>query len=53
MADQRGRPSMQFLQIWRKLLVCVQILVSQAWSEGLQKFKSLEPSERSALAIEE
>ena len=36
-----------------KLLVCVQTLVSQAWSGVLQKFKNLEPSEENALAMEQ
>ena len=52
MAVQRGQPSVEFLQIWWKLLVFVQTLISQAWSGVLQKFKNLEPSEWSALAIE-
>ena len=53
MAVQRGQPSLEFLQIWWKLLVFVQTLISQAWSGVLQKFKNLEPSEWSALAMEQ
>ena len=53
MAIQRGLPSVEFLQNWWKLLICVQTLVSQAWSGVLQKFKNLEPSEWSALAMEQ
>ena len=53
MAIQRGQPSEEFLQIWWKSLICVQTLISQAWSGVLQKFKNLEPSEWSALAMEQ
>ena len=53
MAIQRGLPSVEFLQNWWKSLICVQTLVSQAWSGVLQKFKNLEPSEWSALAMEQ
>ena len=53
MAVQRGQPSVEFLQNWWKTLICVQTLVSQAWSGVLQKFKNLEPSEWSALAMEQ
>ena len=53
MAVQRGQPSVEFLQFWWKLLVFVQTLISQAWSGVLQKFKNLEPSEWSALAMEQ
>ena len=52
-AVQRGQPSVEFLQIWWKLLICVQTLVSHAWSGVMQKFKNLEPSEWSALAMEQ
>ena len=53
MAVQRGQPSVEFLQNWWKTLICIQTLVSQAWSGLLQKFKNLEPSEWSALAMEQ
>ena len=53
MAVQRGQPSVEFLQFWWKLLVFVQTLISQAWSGVLQKFKNLEPSEWSVLAMEQ
>ena len=53
MAVQRGQPSVEFLQIWWKLLICVQTLISQAWNGVLQKFKNLEPSEWSVLAMEQ
>ena len=53
MAIQRGLPSVEFLQNWWKSLICVQTLVSQAWSGVLQKFKNPEPSEWSALAMEQ
>ena len=39
-AVQKGPPSEEFLQIWRKFLICLQTLVSQAWSGVLQKFKT-------------
>ena len=53
MVVQNRQPSKEFFQIWWKSLICVQTLISQAWSGVFQKFKNLEPSEWSALAMEQ
>ena len=42
---KEGNRLWNFSKIGDKTLICVQTLVSQAWSGVLQKFKNLEPSE--------
>ena len=50
---KEGYRQLNFSKIGDKTLICVQTLVSQAWSGVLQKFKNLEPSEWSALAMKQ